>query len=57
MRFFLAADNSNQLTLSEIVVSKIKYSIGKSKKGVCIHVRMNEMNLERDRFNPSRPNS
>ena len=55
MRFVLAADNSNQLTSSEIVVSKIKHSIGKSKKGVCIHVGMNGMNLERDRFNPSRP--
>ena len=38
MRFVLAADNTNQLTSSEIVVNKIKYSIGKSKKRVCIHV-------------------
>ena len=54
---FLAADNSNQLTSSEIEVSKIKYSIGKSKKRVCTNVGMNRMILVRDRLNPSRPNS
>ena len=38
MRFVLAAENSNQLISSEIIVNKIKYAIGKSKKRVCIHV-------------------
>ena len=57
MRFILAAYNSNQLTSSEIVVNKIKYCIGKSKKGCVFMLYMNGMILVRDQFNPSRPSS